>query len=584
MIVRGGLWFDGLGSAPLVRDVGILDGRVAAIEPTLTAGPDTRVVDASDAWVVPGFVDIPTHYDAELLVAPELSESVRHGRTTVFVGNCSLSTVLVSPLDAADLFSRVEASPRGAVLAALQEGKTWTNPREYVEAVDRLQLGPNVAAFLGHSDVRASVMGLGRSTDRSQQPTAGEMDRMTAHLIEALDAGFLDLSTMTNPWDKLDGDRYRSRSLPTTYARWKEYRALHRVLRRRGRVLQSIPNINTKYDIALCLATSTGIGRAPLKTSLLAAADGKADPWLHRIFDPLARLANGPGKGAFRWQHLPTPFTVYSDRIDLVVFEEFGAGRAALHLSDELERNELLRDEGYRRWFREDFEKRFSPRVWHRDFHDALIIGCPDAAIVGLTITDVAEQRKVHVVDAFLDLVVEHGKKLRWRTTVAIHRPANLDALVQQPGIQIGFSDSGAHLPYMAFYNFGVRLLRRVHEVQVAGRAFLTVEAAVHKLTGELGEWFGLDAGRLRVGDRADLAVIDPAHLDATVDDYAEQKMPAFDGLRRMVNRNDAAVRATLVNGEVVWADGALVEGLGSTVGPGRFLRAGVTNSPRARV
>lgn len=123
-----------------------------------------------------------------------------------------------------------------------------------------------------------------------------------------------------------------------------------------------------------------------------------------------------------------------------------------------------------------------------------------------------------------------------------------------------------------------------MHEAQVAGRAFLTVEAAVHKLTGELGEWFGLDAGRLRVGDRADLAVIDPAHLDATVDDYAEQEMPAFDGLRRMVNRNDAAVRATLVNGEVVWADGALVEGLGSTVGPGRFLRAGVTNSPRARV
>jgi N-acyl-D-aspartate/D-glutamate deacylase len=350
-------------------------------------------------------------------------------------------------------------------------------------------------------------------------------------------------------------------------------------------VLQSIPNVNTKYDIALFLAASTGIGRTALKTSLLAAADGKADPWLHRIFGPLSFLANDVGRGDFRWQHLPTPFTVYSDGIDLVVFEEFDAGRAALHLNDELQRNQLLSDEGYRRWFHRDFERRFSPRVWHRDFSDAEIIECPDTSLVGLSVADVAERRGVHVVDAFLDLVVEHGKSLRWRTTVANHRPANLDKLARQRGIHIGFADSGAHLRNMAFYNFGVRLLRRVNDAQRAGKPFLTVEAAVHKLTGELGGWYGIDAGRLRVGDRADIAIIDPAGLDATVDEYAEQEMPEFDGLRRMVNRNDAAVTATLVGGEVVWSDGAFAPGLGSKLGPGRFLRAGTATSPRpARV
>lgn len=82
-------------------------------------------------------------------------------------------------------------------------------------------------------------------------------------------------------------------------------------------------------------------------------------------------MVNGPGKGQFRWQHLPTTFDVYSDGIDLVVFEEFGSGRAALHLREELGRNELLSDEAYRRWFRADFEKKFSSRVWHRDFADA---------------------------------------------------------------------------------------------------------------------------------------------------------------------------------------------------------------------
>ena len=75
-------------------------------------------------------------------------------------------------------------------------------------------------------------------------------------LDDALDAGFLGLSTMTNPWDKLDGDRFRSRQLPSTYAKWSEYRRLNRILRARGRVLQSIPNLNTKLNIALFLGGS----------------------------------------------------------------------------------------------------------------------------------------------------------------------------------------------------------------------------------------------------------------------------------------------------------------------------------------
>ena len=133
----------------------------------------------------------------------------------------------------------------------------------------------------------------------------------------------------------------------------------------------------------------------------------------------------------------------------------------------------------------------------------------------------------------------------------------------------------------MAFYNFGLRLLRRVQDAEQAGQPFLTVEQAVYKLTGELAEWFNLDAGRLRVGDRADLAVIDPLGLDAHVDDYAEATMTEFGDLRRMVNRNDAAVTATLVNGKIVWADGLIADGLGSRVGPGRFLRAGVPSKPR---
>ena len=577
LVLANARWFDGTGAPSAIRHLGVHGGRVAAVSTEPLDGGE--VIDCSGQWVMPGFVDIHTHYDAELLVAPGLTESVRHGVTTVLIGNCSLSTVYSDPLDVADLFSRVEALPRQSVLTALEGGKTWTDPKSYLAELESRPLGPNVAPMLGHSDVRAHVMGLGRSTDPDVVPTKGELARMHAMLEEALDAGFLGLSTMTNPWDKLDGDRFRSRQLPSSYARWRENWSFNRILRRRGRVLQSIPNLNTKVNVLLFLAGSTGIGRPALRTSVLSAADPKSDPWLWRIFGPLARTVNGPGRGAFRWQHLPVPFEVYSDGIDLVVFEEFGAGRAALHLQDELERNALLRDPEYRRQFRVDYEKRFAPRVWHRDFHDAEIVECPDSSVVGKSIGAVADERGVHVVDAFLDLVVEHGRRFRWRTTITNARPEILDRLAQQPGVQLGFSDAGAHLRNMAFYNFGLRFLRRVHEAEVAGRPFLPLERAVHLLTRDLADFFGIAAGRLQVGDRADLVIVDPDGLDASTDEYHEQPLVEFGGLRRMVNRNDRAVTATVIGGRVVFRRGEFVDGYARAWGTGSVLRAGAASA-----
>ena len=574
VILSGGTVFDGSGGPGVRADVGISGGEVRAVSSTpLEPGPDTEVIDAAGQWVMPGFVDVHTHYDAEVLLDPGLRESVRHGVTTVLLGNCSLSTLYSTPVDIADLFSRVEALPRDHVLKAVDTHKTWSSPEEYIAALERLPLGPNIAALVGHSDLRAKVMGLDRSTDPSQRPTRRESAQMAEALDRALDAGLLGLSTMTNPWDKLDGDRYRSRSLPSSYASWSEFRRLHRILRRRGRLLQSIPNLNTKYDMIFFLGAATGVGRKALKVSLLAAADPKASPWIHRIFGPLAALVNGPGRGDFRWQHLPTTFDVYSDGIDLVVFEEFGSGRAALHLREELGRNELLQDEAYRRWFRADFEKKFSSRVWHRDFADAEITECPDASVVGKNIAEVAEERGIHVVDAFLDLVVEHGRKLRWHTTIANHRRKQMDRLITRPGVTVGFSDAGAHLRNMAFYNFGIRLLRRVHD---AREGFLTVAQAAHKLSGELADFYGVDAGHLRIGDRADIVVVNPAGLTDEVDAYREETMPEFGGLSRMVNRNDDAVTATLVGGRVVYRGGRFASWFGVSERAGQFLRAGV--------
>ncbi|HEU4534907.1 MAG TPA: amidohydrolase family protein [Polyangiaceae bacterium] len=576
VIIENGLWFDGLGSPPARRHVGVKAGRVGAVSAAPLPRAGARVVDAEGKWVVPGFVDVHTHYDAEVLVAPGLGESVRHGVTSVFLGSCSLSTVHVDALDGADLFSRVEALPREHVLDALSRHKTWGTAEGYVEALEARPLGPNVAAFLGHSDVRASVMGLARAVDPAARPDAAELGRMAALLEAALAAGFVGLSTMTNPWDKLDGERFRSKPLPSTFATWGEYRRLNAVLRRAGRVLQSAPDLTAPFNALLFFAESAGaFGRRPLKTSLLTAADSKAAPFLVGAATAATRLLNRFARADLRWQHLPVPFEVYADGIDLVVFEEFGAGREALHLPDGPERAALLRDEGYRRRFRRDYERRLSPRVWARDFHDTEIVACPDASAVGKSFGRVADERGLHPVDAYLDLVVEHGQRVRWRTTIANHRPAVLDRLAAMPEVQMGFADSGAHLRNMAFYSFPVRLLRRVHAAARAGRPFMTVEHAVHRLTGELAAWYGVDAGTLREGDRADLAVVDPAGLDDSVEAYHEAPVPEFGGLRRMVNRSDRAVVATLINGHVVFEHGAFAPGFGETFRAGRFLRAG---------
>ena len=178
VIVRNGLWFDGTGAPPLVRTLGIRDGVVATVsaEPLDETGC-ADVIDAEGKWIVPGFIDVHTHYDAEVLLDPGLRESVRHGVTTVLLGNCSLSAVYATNEDAADLFSRVEAVPRDYVLGALNDKKTWTTAAEYVDALDALPLGPNISSFVGHSDLRTSVLGLGRATDETVRPTAAANSR-----------------------------------------------------------------------------------------------------------------------------------------------------------------------------------------------------------------------------------------------------------------------------------------------------------------------------------------------------------------------------------------------------------------------
>jgi N-acyl-D-aspartate/D-glutamate deacylase len=399
---------------------------------------------------------------------------------------------------------------------------------------------------------------------------------MTRHLHDALDAGYLGMSFNTLPWDKLDGDRERSKSTPSVYATWKEYRHFARVLRERDRILQMVPDLAGRWNIPLIAAMSTGIGRKRLKTMIISLIDSVAMRGTHKVAGELTRFVNDHLRGDLRWQSLPLPFELWVDGMEVPVMEELGAGTAALHETDLERRRALLADPAWREMFRKQWTSKVAPKAWHRDLGEPKIIDCPDASLIGRTFADVAAERSQDPLECFLDLQAEFGNALRWYTVVGNDRRSELEYVVDHPAVLIGFSDAGAHLRNMAYYDFPLHLFRLVLDAEREGRTLMTRERAVHRVTGELADHLGIDAGHLEVGRRADVVVIDPSTLDERLTAMAEEEMVGIPGLDRLVRRHDECVPTVVINGRLAWHDGRFADGFGDQRGYGRVLRATV--------
>ena len=346
LIIKSGIFFDGKGSPPQSKDIFVKDGKVVDIRSSSTQITEeaNKIIDAKDLWVMPGFIDCHTHYDAELEFAPSLSESLRHGVTTVTLGSCSLGVTYSEPEDFADMYSRVEGVPYDYVISMYKKIKNWSNPKEYVKHLNEMPLGPNVISFLGHSDLRMKVMGIDRAMNAKVKPNRNEIEKMESYLNDALDAGYLGLSINTNPWDKMDGNRYRSKPLPSTYARWSEYLRLTKILRKRNKIFMGVPNLTTKVNVLMFYFNSIGWIKKKLKTTIITLIDLKSSRILYRLLTFSATLFNKILRADFKWQVVPVPFELFIDGLDAPVFEEFGAGTAALHLKNISERSNLLKD------------------------------------------------------------------------------------------------------------------------------------------------------------------------------------------------------------------------------------------------
>ena len=576
ILIKNGLFFSGDSNKKATKQDVLIDrnGKIIEIGSiNLPQNNTVEIIDAEGHWIVPGFIDSHTHYDAEVIASPGLKESARHGVTSIILGSCSVSSVYNSPEDTSDSFTRVEAIPREVMLPLLEKEKTWNTPKEWKAYINKLPLGINIASFIGHSDVRMKVMGIDRSLSDGESATKEEENLMARMLNDALDEGFIGLSTMDNPWDKMDGDRYWSHKTPSFYSSWKERKSLIEILRKRDAILQGAPNLVTRYNALNYMLASSGLFRKPLKTTMIAMMDLIGDRYIYPILAFTTRSINLLGNANFRMQSPPCPFTVYYDGVDSVMFEEFPSGEALRHLAKELDtRDELIKNPEFRDNFKKEIKNKFAPKVWHKDLSKTTIIACPDESMIGKNFYELAEEKNQHPVDLFLDTIIKYDKQIRWTTTIANDRTEKYKRLYNFPYNLISFSDAGAHLNNMAFYNFPLKMIKIVQDSIDKGQPIMSMEQCVWRLTKEQGDWFNIDCGYLAEGEIADLVIINPKNFHNITEDVEIDIIEEFNNHERLVNRNKGVVSRVMVGGKTIFKNDEFVEDYGKTKKYGRFL------------
>lgn len=614
-LVQNALVFDGSGGPAQTQDIAISDGRIVARGSQLPEEAADKVIDATGQWLMPGLLDIHTHLDLEVDLEPGLPEVVRHGTTTVVVGNCSLGTCFGRQETAAqspivDCFTRVENIPK-KVLRQCAEAVHWDNTGDYLDHFADLPLGPNVAAFIPHSMLRIEVMGLKDSITRD--PTEAELMEMEALLEKGMSQGYLGMSTDGLPFHYLASEPYTDQRIPTQFASFKEMKRLLNVVRRHDRVWQTTPIIENRAKAFFYFLLSSGrlFGKT-LKTSALSVMEFVLMPRAHKGFLGFASLLNSRLlRGNIHFQALGGNFRIWSDGIVSPLYEELESTceLIAKEYDDVEGRLALLNDPAFIERFRRDWlhgrggfnlatlKTRLGvpDNLVVRDLHLMIFDGAPVAEWEGESLQLVFErlqrfqsgqdsaarsEREAEVFAAFpnpirddadfmLHMMRAFDKSFRFWVDVGNSRPDTTLELLMHKDAMPGFNDSGAHITNMAFFDYNLMSLKLAQQKSLA-----MVSKMVSRLTREPAAFFGLDVGTLDIGAQADIVLLDPDAL-AQWDSNETRQLTYRDLFShdQMVNRSDGVVTNVLIKGESVWADGKASEALGQKT-LGRALRA----------
>ena len=560
-VIRGGTVVDGTGTAPVVADVGIRDGRIAAIG--AVDDDAAREIDATGCVVAPGFVDPHTHYDAQLMWDPAASPSSVHGVTTVIGGNCGFTLAPLRNGDA-DYLRRMMARVEGMSLAALEQGVHWTW-ETFGEFLDRFEgaIAVNAGFLVGHCAIRRYVMG----TDAiGNDATEEQIEAMRAELGRALEAGALGFS-FTQSTSHSDGDGQPVAS------RWSSPAEL----------------------LAMCAETGAHNG-----TTLEGIVEGCLDRFSDEEIELLSRLSAAANR-PLNWNVL----TIDSREPDRVP-RQLGAGDRAREVGGRLvaltmpvgvpmnmsfltfcalwlmpgwqdvmskpipERMHALSDPETRAWM---LERSLSPEagVFRRladwgDYRLGDVYAAENQPLRGRIVGDIAAERGTPNFDTLLDIVLADDLRTVLWPVPKDDDPASWElrrAVWDDDRAMLGGSDAGAHLDRMCGAPYTTRFLADC----LRGRQLVPLERAVRLITGAPAALFGLrDRGVLREGAHADVVVFDPATIDA--DDATLVRDLPGDAAR--LTAGSRGIASVLVNGVSIVEDGVVT---GAT--PGTVLRSG---------
>jgi N-acyl-D-amino-acid deacylase len=528
LAIRGGTVIDGTGAPGRRADVLVADGLIREIGDDLRA---ERELDASGCAVTPGFIDIHTHYDAQVFWDPALRPSSFHGVTTVVAGNCGFAIAPTRP-EHRDVIVHTLENVEDMDPATLTQGVVWdfeTFP-EYLAAVARRGTTLNYTAYAGHSPIRLYVMG-----DAAYERTAteDEIERMATLVREAIDAGAAGFSTSFSYAHRgVDG-----KPVPSRFSDKAEVDALFMAVRAAGKgVVLITPGEQCTY--ADVYEWQPKVGR-PFTYPMFASPGGKHLEAL-RLHDA------GLAAGARAWpQVTPRALTMQftlADPYSLNTGKVFGE----LLRGDRTARVAAYADAGWRARAAEDLESSPMKPRWET-FEVSESVAFPE--LQGRRVTELAAERGVRPLDVMCELALTEDLATRFRAYIANDDPDAVAHLLTHEQTALGLSDAGAHVDQLCDAPLPTDLLGR----WVREREALTLPHAVRKLTGEPADIFGfVGRGYLREGNAADVCVFDPG----TVGTGPTRRVRDFPAdAERLTAEEPTGIRHVLVNGTPIRTD-----------------------------
>ncbi len=559
LIIRGGTIVDGTGAAPFAGDVAVDAGRISSVG---TVSESAReVLDASGLLVTPGFVDIHTHYDAQVTWDPHLVPSGWHGVTTAVFGNCGVGFAPVRPSMhdfLIGLMEGVEDIPG----AALSEGIRWeweTFP-EFLDAVESTPLAIDVGAQVPHGAVRAYVMG--ERGAQNEPATAADIEAMAAIVEEGMRAGALGFSTSRTVVHRaIDGE-----PVPGTFAAEDELFGLGRVLGKLGTgVFELAPVgaagedvIGARKEMDWMRRLSAEI-RRPVTFALLQV---DADPGLWR--ETMQESLDAVALGAQVYPQVAgRPFGMligHQTRFHPFAAMESYRALAELPLAERVER---LRDPEIRgRILAEGRASGASPPTSLASNYAKLFpMGDPPnyEPAPEESVAAVAEREGRPAQDLLYDLMLEDDGRALLLMPLLNYSEFSCDAIremLYHPRAVLGLGDGGAHCGLICDASIPTFMLTHWVRDRTRG-ARIPLEFAVKRMTADTAQLYGLgDRGQLRPGLKADLNLIDFDRLQLHA---PEMVFDLPSDARRFVQRAEGYV-ATLVSGEVVMRAGEPTE------------------------